>query len=593
MGGPDAGDEALSERGELSALLDAFPDIGFVIDAEGTYREVLSSPESEELLYEDPEWLLGNTVHDVFPEDDADRLLGAIHESLEADELRTVEYQLDVPAGPRWFEARVHPLERGHDPPHAVFVARDVTDRRRYEREIERQRGYMQALLESTDDVFVVADVDGRIVDWNQRLLSVTGYTGAALDSMSVLDVFPSTDAETVRSIRKEVLETGREKTELDLATRDGGAVPHEFVVTLFEDRNGERLVAGIGREITERKRREEALQRRTEMLDGVIESLEDIFYVLDERGNVLRHNDTVQEVTGYDDEEISGMTAAEFFDEDDVEAVADAVYRGFAEGRSRVEANLVTRTGDRVPYEFVGNRIERYDGRRVLVGIGRDVRERKEREQQVRVFGRVLRHDIRNKLDIVRGATERIDGNEAATQRIRTASDELLATSEKAHEITELLLTGHSVGAVDLPDRIEGAAETCRSRYPAAAVDVDVDDVGQVEAIPEVRRAFVELIENGIVHDDGDHPRVEVSARVEDDAVVVTVDDEAPPIPASEAEVVTGTSPITPLKHGSGLGLWLVNWIVGRSGGSLGFETAEDGGTAARVRLPRHPETR
>jgi PAS domain S-box-containing protein len=559
------------------------------MDAGGTYVEVLSSPESEELLYEDPEWLIGNDLHDVFPPGDADRLLTAIRESVEAGELSTVEYQLELPVGPRWFEARVYPVDGGYDPPRVVFVARDVTDQRRHEREIERQRGYMQALLESTDDVFLVVSTDGDVVDWNERLLEVTGLTESELASMPSIELFASADRETIRATRDEVLETGRSKTEVDLVRREGDPVPHEFVVTLFEDED-ERLLAGIGREITERKRREKALKRRTEMLDGVIESLEDVFFVLDEKGNVVRHNQTVYEVTRYGHGEIATMSATDFFAGDDADAIADAVYRGFTEGSARVEADLVTKSGEAIPYEFVGNRLDRYDGERVLVGIGRDVSERKDREQQVRVFGRVLRHDIRNKLDIVRGATERIDGNPDATERIQSASESLLATSEKAHDVTELLLTGHSVESLPLDERVTAAAEICRSKFPAATVSVDTGSMGQVEAIPVVERAFVELIENGIVHDDGDG-NVTVSARTQDREVVVTVADGAPPIPDSERAVITGETAITPLKHGSGLGLWIVNWIVSRSGGDLYFEETDDGGTVACVCLPRPGE--
>jgi signal transduction histidine kinase len=66
-----------------------------------------------------------------------------------------------------------------------------------------------------------------------------------------------------------------------------------------------------------------------------------------------------------------------------------------------------------------------------------------------------------------------------------------------------------------------------------------------------------------------------------------ITVTDDGPGIPADEIEVIqSGTQ--DKLNHGSGLGLWLINWVVDRSGGDLMFDINGMGGTTATVTLKR-----
>lgn len=119
----------------LEALATSFPDLAFVIDEDGYYREYLAGSETESLLYEDPAELLDAHLQEVLPADVADQMLSVICRSLATSELQTIEYQLDVPAGSRWFEGRVTPMQHpSTDEQLVAFVARDITERKKRER---------------------------------------------------------------------------------------------------------------------------------------------------------------------------------------------------------------------------------------------------------------------------------------------------------------------------------------------------------------------------------------------------------------------------------------------------------------------------
>ena len=80
------------------------------------------------------------------------------------------------------------------------------------------------------------------------------------------------------------------------------------------------------------------------------------------------------------------------------------------------------------------------------------------------------------------------------------------------------------------------------------------------------------------------------IDAAIDPDrgAVTIRVADDGPGIPEAIREVISGDAPITQLRHNSGIGLWIVAWVVEAYGGTVGFEPGIDGeGTTVRLRLP------
>ncbi|WP_117594447.1 ATP-binding protein [Haloprofundus halophilus] len=126
-----------------------------------------------------------------------------------------------------------------------------------------------------------------------------------------------------------------------------------------------------------------ERLARHQQYTDDVLDAIHDVFYVIDENGSLERWNQSLTEVSGYTDEEISSMAAADFFEGNRDAAVA-AIRSGFESGSVTAAFELRTKDGDDVPFEFVASTLEDTSADAVLAGIGRDVTGRIEREQQL-----------------------------------------------------------------------------------------------------------------------------------------------------------------------------------------------------------------
>jgi len=122
--------ERVEQRRRFEALSNGFPDLCFVVDDEGVFREVLSNSDLDETLYVEPAEFLDEPVEEVLPPEQADLIVSMVQAAIETGQPRTFKYELDVPAGRRLFEARVAPLSIDIDSKRTVScVVRDITER--------------------------------------------------------------------------------------------------------------------------------------------------------------------------------------------------------------------------------------------------------------------------------------------------------------------------------------------------------------------------------------------------------------------------------------------------------------------------------
>jgi PAS domain S-box-containing protein len=131
----------------VRAIVNALPDLLFVIDRDGRYIEIVT--ENPRLLFREAHDMLGRTFSEVLPAPVAGLLLDVVRKTVDTGRNQTVEYALEVQSGPLWFEGRTSllPSEPG-TPPHVVFIARDITDRKRAD-ELESQNIYLQEAFDA------------------------------------------------------------------------------------------------------------------------------------------------------------------------------------------------------------------------------------------------------------------------------------------------------------------------------------------------------------------------------------------------------------------------------------------------------------
>lgn len=276
------------------------------------------------------------------------------------------------------------------------------------------------------------------------------------------------------------------------------------------------------------------------------------------------------------------------------VDRVETAVERARADetGPGRETITLTRPDGDR-HYVTHDARLETAAGTQTVV-VFSDVTELKRRETQTAVLTRILRHDLRNETTVLRGWAERIerladdDRIAAAAERIVSAATTLGSLGTTAGAVQEVLADRETRWTVHDPTQLVSSAITrVTDRYPEAVVEVDRIEPDRVVGTHHLEDALVELLENAVAHTDAPEACARIEIDQTDESVAVVVADEGPGIPDTDWAVVADRQEITQLNHASGLGLWLVRWIVENNGGWL-ERTERADGTTVVVHLPQ-----
>ncbi|MFB6166400.1 MAG: histidine kinase N-terminal 7TM domain-containing protein [Haloarculaceae archaeon] len=206
-------------------------------------------------------------------------------------------------------------------------------------------------------------------------------------------------------------------------------------------------------------------------------------------------------------------------------------------------------------------------------------------------VLSRVLRHNVRNDLSVVKANAQMLadeaEGLEA--ERLRTIvekSQDLLDASEKARTVERLLGGERTRSEFDLAEIVPEAVAAVEREFPAVEIETDLPAACPVRAHWALSTAVENVVENAAMHNDADEPRVAVRVAADGDRATLTVADNGPGIPQGELAVLDRREE-TPLEHGSSVGLWLVDWVVDLSRGELAFEN-DDRGCTVTVTLER-----
>ena len=312
---------------------------------------------------------------------------------------------------------------------------------------------------------------------------------------------------------------------------------------------------------------------------ETVFDTIPEAVVVTDRDGRVLDTNLTATGTFGVDRAEAVGRPMDETLGYERPVGDGDPVSLETADGRREFEVRSLSLS----------------DGRSGRVGHAyrlRDVTDRHTHEQRLDVLNRVLRHNLRNDLDAIRGFAECLgeDGTDdvdpvALAERIRSTSRGLVDLGETVERV-ERLLSAETVARE--PVEVVALVESVAGEFPAEFTTLTASDPSiRLCTDGEVLRMVVEeLLDNAVKHTDRPRPRVEVVITGSGDGVSIRIRDDGPGIPERERAVLTDGEE-TALRHGSGLGLWLVSWGVSRLGGELEFAEKDPRGSVVSLRLP------
>jgi PAS domain S-box-containing protein len=136
----------------FAGLVRAMPALAIVLRGDGEFVEIIANDRTRDLLYDDPSELVGRTVFDVFPVPLAEEFDMVVRDVLRTDSVQQYEYQLPVGGETKFFTGYVAPVPTDEDEAdHVMWIAEDVTERKRLERERRRQYDHLVRTEELAD----------------------------------------------------------------------------------------------------------------------------------------------------------------------------------------------------------------------------------------------------------------------------------------------------------------------------------------------------------------------------------------------------------------------------------------------------------
>jgi PAS domain S-box-containing protein len=335
-----------------------------------------------------------------------------------------------------------------------------------------------------------------------------------------------------------------------------------------------------------------------------LIENATDVITVIAPDGTITYESPSVERVLGYEPAELVGENAFEYVHPEDRERVTERF--GILVERSDfavqpVEFRFRTADGEWCWLEAIGSN-EGGDAVEGFVVNSRDVSERKAREreletrtEELEALTRLIRHDIRNDMNVVMAWARRLEDHVDAEgqeplRKLLVSGENVLELTEIAREFVQTLTADRETHLEPVPLRsvLETAVQLQRSSYPLASIRLEgaVPDVA-VQANEMLQSVFRNVLNNAVKHTDRDDPQVEVGVAVEGDDAVVRIADNGPGIPDERKETVFGKGEKGLDSEGTGIGLYLVDSLLEQYGGEVWIEDNDPAGTVVVLALP------
>lgn len=149
-------------------------------------------------------------------------------------------------------------------------IQRDITIRQLIEENMQKERLFSNAIINSMPGIFYMFDVHGKFLRWNNNFEKISGYSSSEIAHMHPTEFFQGSEKDLIRERIGLVFEEGYANAEANFISNDGSRTPHFFTGVKIEI-DGQHCLLGVGVDISERKRAEEKLESAMNMLQSAL----------------------------------------------------------------------------------------------------------------------------------------------------------------------------------------------------------------------------------------------------------------------------------------------------------------------------------
>jgi len=444
-----------------------------------------------------------------------------------------------------------------------------------------------------TARIAIVVDRNGRIQDFSTAAVSafpeLEDAAGEKLDT-----VLPAVAAT-------------REREETVVERTDNSQSTYYFVSSRSMTIGNSTVEVFALTDITERERqrrqlvqRERELDQRNELYRAVMAASFSFLFRIDLENRFSFVSPSVEPFLGYEPDELTGKPISMLASDEETFSEVNKYLDEVKGGESvQIRDHPVATRSDRTVYvdmrvvPIYDPSVDRDEQTPAdIVGLqvmAQDASQRRQREGLISVINRVLRHNVRNELTVIRGRAEMLTAaldsdTKSNAETIVQAADRLLSITESAQDIEANRELSPELEALDIVPIITDSIAELEGRYPDTSMTVDIPETAGAETLPQIKTALWELLENAAEHA-GPQPSIEITVVRSGELIVITIADDGPGLPKDEREVLANGKE-EPLIHGDGLGLYLAYWIITNLDGDIEIPESQPG-TTITITLP------
>jgi diguanylate cyclase (GGDEF)-like protein/PAS domain S-box-containing protein len=213
-------------------------------------------------------------------------------------------------------------------------VARDVTERKRKDKELRQSEEKYRSILESIEEGYYEVDLAGNFTFLNGPICRIFGYSNDEMLTMNNQDLMDKENAKRVFNTFRRVYETGEPAKGFDweFTRKDKSTGFLAASSSLILDEEGKPAgFRGLVRDVTERKEAEERLRKSEERYRTILDNIQDAYFEVDLAGNFTFFNDSLLTIAGLSRDELIGMSNLEYTSPEtakDMYTVFSEVYR-------------------------------------------------------------------------------------------------------------------------------------------------------------------------------------------------------------------------------------------------------------------------
>ncbi len=468
---------------------------------------------------------------------------------------------------------------------------------------IKRSEAKYRTLFEQSMDAVYITTREGRFVDVNQSMLDLFGYTREEMMRMYVRKIYANPPDR--HKFQQEIEQKGFVKDyDIKFRKKDGTEIDCLVSAVLRLANDGSILgYQGIIHDITKRKRMEEELRLRAELLDNVTDSI----FVHDIEGNFIYVNERAYKSRGYTKDELMGMNVRELDTPEYASLIEPRITNLMEKGELTFESAGFCKDKSIIPLE-IHSRIIDSDGQKLILNVGRDVTERKKAEQQLLMTSKLasvgelaagVAHEINNPLTGVIGFAQLLMEAENVPPEIKEDLQKICEESQRAVRIVQNLLRfarrhKPEKDYVDISDLIEHTLEMESYRLRTSNIALTTNLATDLPLITADHNQLQQVILNIMTNAEQAVARtkrkgkITVTTEKSEDYVRISISDNGPGI---EPEHITKIfDPFFTTKEvgsGTGLGLSICHGIIAEHGGRIYAESAPGKGATFIIALP------